>query len=171
MSLDRRLFYLFIRGLGLYLLFHAFRDGLGQVAMDLNEGMLDETWVTIWFNRLPSYWPMAVEVALGAYLFFDGRWVLNYVVPLREGLCWGCQYDLSGITDRCPECGLSAEHAASPRTGPTPSDPPWMRPARWPLRACLALVVVFAMTWAAGHFLKQSPLVSFRADGTYALCW
>jgi hypothetical protein len=168
---DRRQFYLLLRGLGLYLLIQAARDGVGQSLTDVNEGMCDETWTIFWFARLPSYWPAIVELAVGGYLLFDGYWVLNRVAPLLEGRCWGCSYDLSGVVGRCPECGLLGGHATAFQVGPAPVDPPWMRPAKWPLRVSLLIVMIFAIAFFSAQILKHTTLVSLGPDGMYQLEW
>jgi len=169
MLADRRQFYLLIRGLGLYLLILAFRDLVSQVMIDTNEGALDESWVSFWFSHLPSYWPVVAELAVGGYCFFDGRRILDRVTPLREGRCWGCSYDLSGVIGPCPECGQRTHQLAPFHVGPAPADPPWMRASKWPVRFCFLFAAVFTMAFVAAQVLKHSPLVYIGPDGLYKL--
>lgn len=64
-------------------------------------------------------------LGVGLYMFFSGKWFIRRItrglVPQAEGVCPGCQYDLSGLrVSRCPECGLKLppEVAAAARPGP-----------------------------------------------------
>ena len=48
-----------------------------------------------------------VEMLVGAYLFFGGRWIADLAIPSNRPYCHECGYDLSaaGQSSRCPECG------------------------------------------------------------------
>ena len=61
-------------------------------------------------TTFPSpYFQIAVAVlqpALGVYLFFGGKWIVNLAIPSNRPYCPECAYDLTGApVGRCPECG------------------------------------------------------------------
>lgn len=46
------------------------------------------------------------SIAIGIYLFFGGRWIVNLGIPGNRPYCPECAYDLTGAVEpRCPECG------------------------------------------------------------------
>ncbi len=56
-----------------------------------------------WINVARECRPL-IELLVGAYLFFGGRWVVNLAFPSASG-CAECGYMLEGIEgSRCPEC-------------------------------------------------------------------
>ena len=65
----------------------------------------------VWLQLLPP----AIPIAIGIYLLFGGKWLVNFCIPSNRPYCPDCGYDVSGATERCPECG-----AALPEPSPTP---------------------------------------------------
>src|SRR4051794_8870107 len=47
-----------------------------------------------------------IQMGIGAYLFFGGKWIANLAIPSNRPYCHQCGYDLTGATsDICNECG------------------------------------------------------------------
>lgn len=61
----------------------------------------------------PMFWSMGsaagngLQLLIGLYLFFGGRWVVDHIVPSNRPYCHECAYDLTGSPEEgaCPECG------------------------------------------------------------------
>ena len=46
-----------------------------------------------------------LQMAIGLYLFFGGKWVVDKAIPGNRPYCHECGYDLTGLQrNRCPEC-------------------------------------------------------------------
>ncbi|MCH8152160.1 MAG: hypothetical protein IH830_07290 [Planctomycetes bacterium] len=55
-----------------------------------------------------------IGCALGLYLFFGGKWVVNLCIPSNRPYCPECGYDLSKATSaNCPECGVKLPRDSS----------------------------------------------------------
>ncbi len=106
MAADRRLFLLLIRAVGVYCMVHGLRAAVEALQNDLDNGLLYAEWMNIWCERMSGYSSAVVMLGMGGYLLFGGRLLVNHVVPVREGRCWDCNYDLTGnVSGRCSECG------------------------------------------------------------------
>ena len=53
-----------------------------------------------------------LQVGVGAYLLFAGRWIVNLAVPSNRPYCPECGYELTGLPAEgvCPECGTAFKH-------------------------------------------------------------
>ncbi len=59
---------------------------------------------TSWWRFIPIHGIMGV--AVGSYLFFGGKWIVDLAIPGNRPYCDECGYDLTDATsDSCPECG------------------------------------------------------------------
>jgi hypothetical protein len=48
----------------------------------------------------------ALYAAVGLYLFFGGKWIVDKAIPSNRPYCHECGYELTAATqNRCPECG------------------------------------------------------------------
>ena len=64
-------------------------------------------------------WPIGVVVAFGCGCRLAVWWVRRRAIlqaKARIGLCARCGYELSGVRDRCPECGLAFEATSAGST-------------------------------------------------------
>ncbi len=58
-----------------------------------------------WTSLLRAGLPL-VQSALGLYLFFGGKWIVDKAIPGNRPYCQECGYDLTGaVAERCTECG------------------------------------------------------------------
>jgi hypothetical protein len=56
-----------------------------------------------------------VGIALGLYLFFGGKRVVDLAIPSNRPYCHECGYDLTGaVGNVCNECGTAFRVAAAP---------------------------------------------------------
>lgn len=59
-----------------------------------------------WVGNAMSAVGSCLTIALGLYLFFGGKWIVNLAIPGSHPHCPECAYDLTGAAStRCPECG------------------------------------------------------------------
>jgi hypothetical protein len=68
-------------------------------------------WLTM-FERWEYMWPQfvrsVVNVAIGLYLLFGGKWIVNLCIPSNRPYCPECGYQLAESgSGNCPECGTT----------------------------------------------------------------
>ena len=97
----KTLFRVLLKVLGVYFVVNGANNAALQVAYALTVGppVFDWSFAAV----APAY---LVSVALGLYLFFGARWVVDKAIPGNRPYCQECGYDLTGAAqERCPECG------------------------------------------------------------------
>ena len=173
MAADRRLFFLFLRALGVYCLVEGIREFVESLQYDLTNGVLNSEWVQIWCQHLPSYCSAIVMLGAAGYLLLGGGVLLNHSAPAREGLCWDCHYDLTGNSSgRCSECGRLVGQAISPATRSVAVDPPWYKGSPWGRRIVLVVAVIYLCSVALGALLqKMDVIVTEPRSGRLCFAW
>ncbi|MEK6644749.1 MAG: hypothetical protein AABZ08_12670 [Planctomycetota bacterium] len=104
---ERRLFRMFLRCMGVFFLGRGLVDLIHEFSYDL----IEQTWLADWsligMSWMYEYLSPLACLAVGGYLFFAGRTVLDWVTPIAPVRCWECGYNLLGNqSGRCSECGV-----------------------------------------------------------------
>ena len=113
----KTLFRIMLKAIGVWV----FVDGVGSVLgltgyllYNLNTpGLGSQRWMFV-FNVLAPL----VQLGLGAYLFFGGKWIADLAIPGNRPYCHECGYDLTNASGNlCSECGTPfkpAEASSAP---------------------------------------------------------
>ena len=65
-----------------------------------------------------------VQLGLGLYLLFGGRWIADLAILSNRPYCPECGYDISEATGKCcPECGVQIVSRETPETNQDAGDP------------------------------------------------
>lgn len=68
------------------------------------------TWLYVAWAVTP-----VLQIAIGAYLFIGGEWIVDRAIPSNRLYCHECGYMLEGIKgDRCPECDTPFRSPGAP---------------------------------------------------------
>jgi hypothetical protein len=98
--------WVFITGAG------AFVGQLGYLAFYFTTPSMRGTgqqWYFVWSLLSPC-----VQMGLGLYLFFGGKWIADKAIPGNRPYCHECGYDLTNAAGNvCTECGTPFRAAES----------------------------------------------------------
>ncbi len=64
--------------------------------------------IPIWY-LIQSQATFVLQLFIGLYFVFGGKWVVNRLIPSNRPYCHECGYELTGTgqTGTCPECGTA----------------------------------------------------------------
>lgn len=100
----KTLFRLLVKIIGVYFVTQGLLHLIPQVVMMIQQ-VFDDRSPGI-FARFWRYGRALIEIILGLYLFFGGKWIVNKAIPSNRHYCHECAYELRNLTsNRCPECG------------------------------------------------------------------
>jgi hypothetical protein len=72
--------------------------------------LFSERHINDWLQANIAFAPSLVQLALGAYLLFGGKWIIRMCLRSSRNLCPRCGYDRGRVgAEPCPECGFWVE--------------------------------------------------------------
>jgi uncharacterized paraquat-inducible protein A len=111
----KTLFRLVLRIIGVYFFFQGVANGPDSIAYALYFEGWSSGGTFGWIATLMWIVSPFVQISIGLYLFFGGKWIVNKAIPSNRRYCHECGYMLEGIKgDRCPECDTEFRSAGEP---------------------------------------------------------
>lgn len=106
----KTLFRLLLKFFGVWLIAHGIIEVVGDLLVFAQHvhrrsgfGFIFNNW---WGLLAPA--KIVVQIGIGMYLFFGGRWIVNLAIPSNRPYCHECGYELTRTDgNACPECGTA----------------------------------------------------------------
>ncbi len=107
----KTLFRLLLKAIGVWIFAGGMAQGITSIGWVIQSFSASAGVSTGPYFSAATYLAMAgslTQPALGLYLFFGGKWIVNLAIPGNRPYCPECAYDLTGApVERCPECGTA----------------------------------------------------------------
>jgi hypothetical protein len=120
----KTLFRVGLKFLGVYLLVMAAVSSITYVIQVVAGMFLEQrTYPSIMYMVLYSTGGL-IQLGLGLYLFFGGKWIADKAIPGNRPYCHECGYDVSQAEGRvCSECGTEFSNELLERIAAMPPRP------------------------------------------------
>ncbi len=109
----KTLFRMLIKAIGVWVFVEGLNGLLGQIGyivytfIDARMRASGQGWLYVW-----TVLSQLMQLGIGAYLFFGGKWIVDQAIPGNRPYCHECGYDLTNAAGSvCAECGTPFKHA------------------------------------------------------------
>lgn len=104
----KTLFLLLLKAIGVFILVQGLATLIPDVISLIRRAIEDDHFEEE--ARILYYLDNFIEIAIGLYLIFGGKWIVNKAIPSNRPYCNECGYELRNLTNnQCPECGTPVQ--------------------------------------------------------------